>query len=98
MYLIGIGAGTCKHLLPALSDLYVRTNYSTSYVGAPTLNFIIICSLVILIKWFNMQLSTTLHHLELVLMKSDLGFLAGALIGNLYLLVSREQRTYLHYK
>lgn len=92
LYLVGVWKGIRRHLLPHFENIYVKEGLSRSYARAITLNLMIICSLTVLIRWFNIQYLPSLNVLEFGFWTSDLGFVAGVSFG-FFIMLSRKKRS-----
>lgn len=78
-YLIGVGEGAYKHLLPLAEDFsgkFDPQSYAKTFVAI----FILICILTIFLDWFGVGIPP---YLEAAPDISDAGFIIGGLIGYL---------------
>lgn len=89
-YLVGVWKGIRRHLLPHFEKICVKERVSRSYARAITLNLMIICSLTVLIRWFDIQYLPPLNVFEFGFWTSDLGFATGVSFGFLIMLSRKK--------
>jgi hypothetical protein len=76
VYLIGIGEGAIKYILPNFKNFYAK--YDSSYAEVLTAFFIIICILNVVLPWLGIETPTDLQTVENM---SIVAFIGGALFG-----------------
>jgi len=83
IYLIGVGEGAVKYLLPTFKEFY-----RDSQAEALTALLITICILTVALQWAGLEAPYTLQYIENV---STIAFIAGGSIGYAVLWVSKQK-------
>jgi hypothetical protein len=88
VYLIGIGEGAIKIILPTFKDFYAK--YDSSYAELLTAFFIIICILNVVLSWLGIE---TPMDLQTIQNMSMVTFIVMGLLGFYYLRFISKRRS-----
>jgi quinol-cytochrome oxidoreductase complex cytochrome b subunit len=88
VYLIGIGEGAIKIILPTFKDFYAE--YDSSYAELLTAFFIIICILNVVLSWLGIETPMDLQTVENM---SMVAFIVMGLLGFYYLRFISKRRS-----